>query len=68
MKKTGFTLTEAIIVIVALAIIVAASVPFIAAVLDAWVFSKAERDMVFGGRLALNRMVREIRQIKNSTG
>ena len=54
-------------VIVILAIIVVASVPFITTVLDAWVFSKTERDMVFGSRLALNRMVREIRQIKNST-
>jgi len=54
-------------VIVILAIIVVASTPFITTVLNAWVFDKAERDMVFSARLSLNRMVREIRQIKNST-
>lgn len=54
-------------VIVILAILVAASTPFITTVLNVWVSDRTERDIVFNARLALNRMVREIRQIKNST-
>lgn len=65
MQEKGFTLTEVVLVIVILGIIVSMSAPFISASLDSWLFHKTERDVVFSARLALNRMVREIRQAKN---
>jgi prepilin-type N-terminal cleavage/methylation domain-containing protein len=65
MNKKGFTLVELIIVIVTVGIIVGMAAPFISAILDSWLFNKTERDVVFSARFALNRMVREIRQIKN---
>lgn len=65
MKKTGFTLTELIIVIILVGIIAGVVTPFIANSFSYWVITRAERDAIFGSRLALNRMVREIRQIKN---
>lgn len=51
--------------IVILGIIVGMSAPFISTILDAWLFNATEREVVFSARLALNRMVREIRQVKN---
>ncbi|MBU4148945.1 MAG: prepilin-type N-terminal cleavage/methylation domain-containing protein [Candidatus Omnitrophica bacterium] len=65
MNKRGFTLIELVMVIVIIAIIVVMIAPFIATMLDSWLFLKTERDMLFSTRLALNRVVREIRQIEN---
>jgi len=67
MKKTGFTLTELILVVVILGILMTLTVPLISATLDAWLISSAERDLTFNARLALNRVAREIRQAANIT-
>lgn len=64
---TGFTLIEVVLVIVIFGIVVGMVAPFIASVLDAWLLNRTERDLVFSARHSLNMMVREIRQIKNST-
>lgn len=65
MKKRSFTLIELIMVITVVGIIAAVLAPFIATSFDAWIFHNSERDVLFSGRLAMNRMLREIRRIKN---
>ena len=66
MSRKGFTLIELILVIVTVGIIAAALTPFISSAVDSWFFTSTEREIVFSARLAMNRMVREIRQIKNT--
>lgn len=66
MNRKAFTLIELILVITIVGIIAAVVPTFISASLDSWIFNTTERDLVFGARLAINRMVREIRQLKNS--
>ncbi|MFH1645672.1 MAG: type II secretion system protein [Candidatus Omnitrophota bacterium] len=65
MNEKGFSLIELLMVIVVVGIIGAMVVPFIATTLDSWSFLITERDALFTARLALNRIIREIRQIKN---
>lgn len=65
MKKLGFTLIELIMVIVIVGIIAGVMTPFAANSFRYWALTRSERDAIFSSRLALNRMVREIRQIKN---
>ena len=66
MNRKAFTLIEVYIAISVIAIIAAVLAPFISTLADSWLFSRAERDVVFSARLAINRMVREIREIKNT--
>lgn len=70
MKKAhaAFTLTEAVMAIVVIGILAVVSAPFITTTLDAWMITSTDRQLIFGGRVALNRMEREIRQLKNITG
>jgi len=63
----GFTLTELVMVIVIVGVIAGLFAPLISAALDSWFFTKTERDVLFSTRLAMNRMVREIRQIKDTS-
>ena len=66
MKKKSFTLIEMVLVTVILAAIAVMIAPFINVALDAWVVNKTERNLVFSARLATNRMVREMREIKDT--
>jgi len=63
MNQKAFTLIELIMVITLIGITALMLAPFISTCLDAWLFSESERDVVFSSRLAMNRMVREIRQV-----
>ena len=62
----GFTLLEVLIVLFVVGIVAGVITPLISTALDSWIFQKAEIDLLFSSRLSMNRMVREIRQIKNA--
>lgn len=57
----GFTLVEMVTVIVLLGIIAGVLAPFIANAIQAWHDSKARAELVARGRLALERLAREVR-------
>ncbi len=61
-KKKGFTLIEMVTVIVLLGIIAGILTPFIAKAMQAYTHSKARATLVDKGRLALERLAREVRQ------
>lgn len=66
MNKKSFTLIEMVLVTTILAVIAVAVAPYITIALDSWVVNKTERNLVFSARLATNRMVREMREIKDT--
>jgi prepilin-type N-terminal cleavage/methylation domain-containing protein len=67
MRKNGFTLVELVIVISVVGIISTIVGSMLLGAIDAWVFKFNRNDILWDGRLALDRMTREIRTIKNST-
>jgi type II secretory pathway pseudopilin PulG len=67
MRRQSFTLIELVMVITVVGIVSILLAPFISTAVDAWIFNNSERDVIFSGRLAMNRMVREIRRIKNTS-
>ncbi len=67
MRKKGFTLIELIIVITIIGIIAGVVGYILLGTVDAWTFKANRNDLLWDGRLAVNRMVREIREIKDLT-
>lgn len=65
--KKGFTLIELVIVIVIIGVIAGVVGYILLAAADAWTFKFNRADLLADGRLAMNRMVREIREIKRAT-
>lgn len=61
-KQSGFTLIEMITVIVLLGIIAGILTPFISKAMQAYTHSNARASLVGKGRLALERLAREVRQ------
>ncbi len=64
MNKKAVTLVELVMVIAVAGIIGVTLGVYVSTTLDSWALSRTERDIVFSARLALNRMIREIRQVK----
>jgi len=63
--RKGFTLIELIIVITIIGIIAGVVGFILFGAVDAWTFKFNRADLLADGRLAVNRMVREIREIKD---
>lgn len=63
--KNGFTLIELVIVITIIGIIAGVVGFVLLGAVDAWTFKFNRADILADGELAMNRMVREIREIKN---
>lgn len=61
-SKRGFTLVELVTVIVLLGIIAGILTPFIAMAMEAYMASKTRAQLVGKGRLAMERLAREVRQ------
>jgi len=66
-SPTGFTLIELIIVVVILGIIALFLAPVMLSGVDSWEHIHNRSYLIDNGRLAINRMVREIRQAKEIT-
>ena len=66
-KQKGFTLIELIVVITIIGIIAGVTGFILLGVADAWTFKFNRADLLADGRLALNRMTREIREVKDLT-
>ena len=67
MRKNGFTLVELIIVITIIGIIAGVVGYILLGAVEGWTFKAKRNDLLWDGRLAINRMAREIREIKNLT-
>jgi len=66
-KDKGFTLVELVIAIIIIGI-TASTVGFMMlGVIKAWTFKFNRSDILWDGRLALGRMTREIREVRNTT-
>ena len=67
MNKRGFTLVELVIVITIVGIISVVIGSMLLGTVKAWTFKFNRNDSLWDGRIALDRMTREIRAIKNTT-
>ena len=67
MKRRGFTLIELIVVITIVGIIAGVVGFVLFGAVDAWTFRFKRAGLLSDGRLAINRMVREIREVKDLT-
>lgn len=65
--SNGFTLIELIIVITIIGIIAGVVGYILLGTVDAWTFKAKRNDLLWDGRLAMNRIVKEIREIKDDT-
>jgi prepilin-type N-terminal cleavage/methylation domain-containing protein len=66
-KNKGFTLVELMIVIVIIGIAASIIGFMLLGTIRAWTFKFNRNDILWDGRLALDRMTREIRTIRNTT-
>jgi len=66
-KEKGFTLIEVIIVIIVVGIVSVTIGSMLLGVVKAWTFKFNRNDILWDGRIALDRITREIRTVKNNT-
>jgi len=65
--RKGFTLIEMIMVIVIMGIFTASAIPVFVQVAHAWQYQSLRNEIAESGRIAIDRMIREMRQINSST-
>ncbi len=65
-RRQGFSLIELVIVIMVIGVITGVVGFTLLGAVDAWVFKFNRSDLLWDGKLAMNRMVREIRQVKRA--
>lgn len=66
-KKAGFTLIEFIMVIVILGIMAGVGLPLMAEISQAWLLHKDTREIAESARIAIDRMMRDIRRAVSIT-
>jgi prepilin-type N-terminal cleavage/methylation domain-containing protein len=66
MRKNGFTLIELVVVISVVGIISTIIGSMLLGAIDAWAFKFNRNDILWDSRLAMDRMTREIRTIRNA--
>jgi len=66
-KEKGFTLIEVVIVITIVGIVSVIIGSMLLGVVKAWTFKINRNDILWDGRIVLNRITREIRTVKNNT-
>jgi len=66
-KNKGFTLVELVIVIIIIGITASTLGFMMLGAVKAWTFKFNRNDILWDGRLAMDRMTREIRTVKNPT-
>lgn len=64
-KSKGFTLIELVIVITIIGIITGIVGSILLGAIDAWTFKFNRQDILSDSKLAMNRMVREMKEVKN---
>jgi prepilin-type N-terminal cleavage/methylation domain-containing protein len=64
-NKRGFSLIEFIMVITVLAVITSLAISLLVAIADAWVLHRQRRQMTEAGQIAIDRMAREIRRVRD---
>jgi prepilin-type N-terminal cleavage/methylation domain-containing protein len=67
-RPRGFTLLEMVMSIVLIGIIASVTVPIIFRVADSWLLAARRNELSESSQIAIDRMVREMRQVKNSAG
>ena len=67
MRKNGFTLIELVVVISVVGIISTIVGSMLLGTIKAWTFKFNRNDILWDSRLAIDRMTREIRTIRNTT-
>ena len=65
--KKGFSLIEAIVMIVLIAVLSSVFAVYIREGFNAWRFQSGQKNMVLSGRTALNRIIRELKHINKNT-
>ena len=67
MKQKAFTLTEIILVVALIAIILIAIYPYIRSIRETWTYSDRRSEILQHARVALDKIVRDIRNAKRIT-
>jgi prepilin-type N-terminal cleavage/methylation domain-containing protein len=67
MKPKAFTLIETILTLVLLSLVIGIGVSAMLSGIDTWGFFTQRKELLASGRMAMDRMVREIRMVANTT-
>jgi type II secretory pathway pseudopilin PulG len=66
-KNSAFSIIELVMVIVLVSIIFAVTAPLMLSIASGWQLAQARNELSASAMVAMDRMIREIRQLKNNT-